>query len=67
MTVKSSLEEVKKLTCKSKLPFDEAGKDIVCNYGNVLISEENLEIPLTEELEKNIDNAVEDNKTIEAF
>lgn len=67
MTIKYYLENVKKLACKSKEPIDKAEDIIVCDYGNVLISEENLEIPLTEEFETNIDNAVEDNKTIEAF
>ncbi|WOO88668.1 hypothetical protein R2F61_06995 [Mollicutes bacterium LVI A0078] len=46
---------------------DEAGEFIICDYGNVLISEENLETPLTSEFETNINNAIKGNKAIEAF
>lgn len=67
MTVKYYLEEVKKLACKSKESIDGSGEVMVCDYGNVLITEEDLEIPLTDEFETNIDAAIKDNRTIEAF
>lgn len=67
MSVKYYLEEVKKLICKSNKSIDGRGEVMVCDYVNVLITDHDLEIPLTDEFETNIDVAIKGNRTIEAF